>query len=288
MLDYFHNIAVFDKESDSFRYPYHIKMQKNILNFKEYTVLRVFEKQTHIDLIGEAKKMSAAYEILAKLYDSIINVKPCFISSKFRQCNSTFLNEGGGYYEQSVVGYEYNNRNFYSYCRGYLECANLLKQYLTDKYDKGAYCPYLVYPMFYLYRNNIELQLKSMIFDCSELDIQERCAVVFENKHKILKLFAFIEDKILPFYSISKTDPFIVNSKRYCEILHRFDSDSGRFRYPVNKKCNPYQKNKQYYSFIEIGDFLESLCNAIDGIHSEIEQRAEFLSEMRVENSNYY
>ena len=80
----------------------------------------------------------------------------------------------------------------------------------------------------------------------------------------------------MPIYSILKSDAFIITAKRYCDQLHNFDSDSSKFRYPVDKNCSPYQNKIKYYDFVELGVFLESLCNAIDGIHGEIERKAEY------------
>jgi len=287
LLEYFHNIANFDKASDSFRYPYHIKKEKDLWGNQTYIFTRVFEKQTHIDLIAEANKMIAAYEILENWYNSITNNKTISGSKEYDQCTSTFLDEGGNYYEQSVVGYEFHHDDFHAHCSGYLECANYLKQYMIDECANGNLISHMFYPMCYLYRNDVELLLKAIVFEFSGLPLQKRCEIVYENKHKVSKLFSFVEDEIMPLYSILKSDHFIVNAKRYCEQLHNFDSDSSKFRYPVDKNCCPYQNNIRYYNIVELGVFLESLCNAIDGIHGEIGQRAEYIAEMEAEYSGY-
>lgn len=287
LLAYFHNIASFDKASDSFRYPYHIKKEKNLLGKQTYIYTRVFEKQTHIDLIAEANKMSAAYEILENWYASITNNKSIKVSQEYSHCNSTFLDEGGNYYEQSVVGYEFHHNDFYAHCNGYLECANYLKQHMIDEYTNGNLLPHMLYPMCYLYRNDVELFLKAIIFEFSGMQMQDKCEIICENKHNISKLFSFVEDEVMPLYTIFKNDDFIIKAKRYCDLLHCFDSDSSKFRYPVDKNCCPYQNNIRYYNFVELGVFLESLCNSIDGIHGTIEQRADYLAEMESEYSCY-
>lgn len=287
LLKYFHNIANFDKASDSFRYPYHIKIEKEFLGNKTYTFTRVFEKQTHIDLISEANKMIAAYEILENWYSSITNNKPTSVSKDYIQCTSTFLDEGGNYNEQSVVGYQFLHNDFYAHCSGYLECANFLKQHMIDEYSNGQLIPHMFYPMCYLYRNDVELLLKAIVFEFSGLPLQKKCEVLYKNKHNVSKLFSFVEDKVMPIYSLLKSDDFIIKAKHYCTQLHNFDTDSSKFRYPVDKNCSPYQNNTRYYDFVELGVFLESLCNALDGIHGEIVQRAEYLSEMESEYSGY-
>lgn len=287
LLEFFHNLANFDKASDSFRYPYHIKKGNDLLGNQTYTFARVFEKQTHIDLIAEANKMIAAYEILENWYDSIINNKTFTAAKEYAQCSSTFLDEGGSYYEQSVVGYEFHHNDFLAHCSGYLECANYLKQCMIEEYSTRNFMPHLFYPMCYLYRNDVELLLKAIIFEFSGMPLPKKCEALYENKHKISKLFSFIEDEVMPGYSLSKAEDFIVKARRYCDQLHDFDTDSSKFRYPIDKNCLPYQNNIRYYDFVQVGVFLESLCNALDAIHGEIERRAEYLAEMEAEYTCY-
>ena len=41
----------------------------------------------------------------------------------------------------------------------------------------------MVYPMCYLYRNDIELLLKAIIIEFSDQSLQAKCAASYENKH---------------------------------------------------------------------------------------------------------
>lgn len=288
LQNYFHSISNFDRESDSFRYPFHIKKKNDGIGNTIYSLHRVFQKQTHIDLIGEINKMIAAYEILTNWYLDFKDDKSAHNSYEYKHCSTSFLDEGGYYYEQSVVGYEYHHNDFYAYLSGYKECANYLKQYMVQEYDNGNNTiGYMVYPMCYLYRNDIELLLKAIIIDFSDQSLQEKCAASHENKHSIPKLFANIENHALAMYKIDKEDPYIKNAKRYCELLHKFDLDSSKFRYPVNKQCDPYHQSVRYYDFVQLGVFLESLCNAVDGIHGEIEYRKDAIDTIAAEYNGY-
>jgi len=73
----------------------------------------------------------------------------------------------------------------------------------------------------------------------------------------------------------------------YQKTIHKFDLDSSKFRYPVNKQCDPYHQSVRYYDFVQLGVFLESLCNAVDGIHGEIEHRKDALDTMAAEYNGY-
>ena len=285
---YFHNLSEFDKASDSFRYPFHVNLKSDSHGATCYSFSRVFSKQAHIDLIGEVNKMEAAYEILKMWRLDFLDKDHMHVAKEFHSCSTLFLEEGGAYYEQSVVGYEYHHDDFHAYCSGYLECGNYLKQWLIEQVDQNqTNLEHLLYPMCYLYRNEVELLLKNIIYQEAGLSRNQICRLTYENKHKICKLFSIIEQDILPLYSLDVNDQEIQNVKRYCKVLHSFDSDSSRFRYPVNKECAPYINRIRYYDWVALGDFLESLCNALDGIYSEIDHRREVIAEMQAEYANY-
>ena len=54
----FADISVLDKESDSFRYPFHISWEKESLGDGGFSVKRVFEDQISIDLVKFANKFA--------------------------------------------------------------------------------------------------------------------------------------------------------------------------------------------------------------------------------------
>ena len=63
---YFADLSQMDRESDSFRYPFHITRNPNT---HEFDIKKVFEYQTHIDLVKFANKFEAAYDIIEKWYN---------------------------------------------------------------------------------------------------------------------------------------------------------------------------------------------------------------------------
>ena len=149
LTKYFDNISEADKASDSFRYPFHIIFDFDELGCREFEVKRVFQKQTHLDLISEANKFEAAYEILNAWYLDINDPEIEHKATEYTECRNTFLDEGGDYYAQSVVGYEYRHNDFYAYCSGYKECASYMLEYLRNQYDAGIDLDYshMWYPM---------------------------------------------------------------------------------------------------------------------------------------------
>lgn len=66
---YFDDLSQVDRESDSFRYPFHIAWELNEWEWEgKFVIKTIFNDQTHIDLVKFANKFEAAYEIIKKWY----------------------------------------------------------------------------------------------------------------------------------------------------------------------------------------------------------------------------
>lgn len=289
LVEYFENVSKTDKASDSFRYPFHILPNYDEVGMLTFEIKRIFQKQTHLDLISEANKFEAAYEILNAWYLDMKDPSLTHEASEYIECDNSFLDEGGYYYTQSVVGYEYRHDDFYAYCSGYRECASYLLNWLKRQYDEKVEMDYshMWYPMCYLYRNTIELLLKSIIFEFSNQSWQGKCSIAYRYKHSICHLLKNVDTYAIQFYGIEDQNNYISNMVRYCKILHEFDADSSKFRYPIDKKCSPYIHVERHYNFVAIGDFLKALASAIDGVHSEIDYRKDVLDTLCAEYSSY-
>lgn len=261
---YLFDLSGMDKESDSFRYPFHIVHEFDEWNVeKQYSIQVIFDEQTHIDLVQFANKFEAAYEIVDKWYR-----KDQSEAVEWKELTPTFIETGGYYYAQSVVGYKYNKDVFYSYTKAYLETANYLKWYCKNiKGPKKNICMKKIFlPMCYLYRNSIELSLKQIWFEETEENFQKKCKFMLGKKHSINGLW----NKIKPYVThIFNSEDDLENIKvieDYCLQLHNFDNDANKFRYPMTKYMKPYFYSNRKFDFFKTGDFLEALSNSLDNI----------------------
>ena len=244
------NISIIDKESDSFRYPFHVFWEEDIWSESKgaFKIKRVFEKQTHIDLVKFSNKFEAAYEILEKWYcvsdDLLI---------EWKNLSPIFIEGGGHYYGQSVVGYAYNRNDFYSYTEAYLETANYLRYYMKQQYKarNNDAAQRLFLPMCYLYRNCVELHLKSTWFEETSGDFQNRRKQILDKKHSIVGMWK----QIKPFAircgngNEAADSKYINLIENYCKQLQGFDSDSSKFRYSVQKNMTPYFPQNKRFDF---------------------------------------
>lgn len=266
LTKYFMDLSQLDKESDSFRYPFHI-VRESDEGEKKYTIKSFFDNQIHIDLVKFANKFEAAHEIIKKWY-----LKETDSAIEWRELNPIFIETGGCFYGQSVVGYQCTKEAFFPYVNAYLETANYLKYYMKNKTDEGEneYKKHLFLPMCYLYRNCVELNLKKIWLE----DIRENSYVKYKEvmgmKHSIGRMWNKIKPYVLEYGQNKEELEYIEVVEDYCKQIQKIDSDANRFRYPMSNTMQVYFTQNKRFDFMCIGDFFEALNNGLDGISMQI------------------
>lgn len=279
LVEYFDSLSSMDRESDSFRYPFHVGYDEWFEN--GYFVKRIFETQTHIDLIKFANKFEACFEILDYWYQ-----KATTEANEWRSLEPKFIEYGGYYYGQSVVGCRFGREDFYPYTHAYTEAAGYLRDFMKKLFAEKKYEKATNYflPMCYMYRNCVELVQKSIWFQETGENLQERCSVMMECKHSVAGMWKHLEPYILKCCSENEEDrQYIELLKKYTFDLHDYDSDANRFRYPTNKEMEPYFRDNKWFDFIRVANFFEAIINAYDGINATISARNEYEAEMCAE-----
>ncbi|WP_022757213.1 hypothetical protein [Butyrivibrio fibrisolvens] len=254
LKNYVDSVASFDRASDSFRYPYKVKREKDVLFGVSYKFEYIFESRVDIDLVTMVNQFRVANAILKDIFSG----KMC----SYNECDSVepeFMKQGGGYYYKAVIGKGYDMDMFSKYIRGYDEVA--IK--LFDMAEK------FFLPICYLLRNSIELQLKNMYMRyTSNIKWMSVLKNIYESKHAICKLWDLNKDIVCGTGSASKQEIYLVGD--YLKSIHNFDSDSAHFRYPTDKQLNLFSSRKKYDGQNMI-NYMVAVLNAIDGINMTID-----------------
>lgn len=283
---YFKDVEKIDKESDSFRYPFSIKYER-IKDYKRYYIEPFINKQTHIDLIAFINKIEVAFDILTSIY----NEKDKF-NDHYNKYNPIFLEEGGLYHFQSVIGYSYAMNEYYLYIRAYIESAELL--YNLSKEDSDL--KNIVFTsMCYLYRNGLELSMKEILFKECSYEFQKGCALLKDCSHSLIKIWKHIKQDIIEHANASEDHRTIEFVEKYLTQLHTFDGAADKFRYPTDKELQIYFKNPKKLDIENINIFFKEITNFFSGVSSmmssqnewKAEMENEYLSEMRAYNGDW-
>lgn len=299
LKNYFADASKMDKESDSFRYPFHIKRAPaDLFSGPVFSIERIFEEQTHIDLVLFTNKFEAAFEILDLWYANKSEA-----ATEWKVLKPIFIETGGYYYGQSVVGYGYRRQDFYPYVNAYTETTGYIRTQMKELYDAGdiGKSTDLFMPMCYLYRNATELVLKAAWFEEVREDFQQRCKILNKKKHSISGLWNQLRGWIKAFYGEEPNDTtYFDDITIVCDNLQGFDGTASKFRYPCTKEMDLHFNKQKTFDFMNVAEFMEGLIHAIDGIDSELgarneyideiesEYRAEMESEFRASMSDYY
>lgn len=147
------------------------------------------------------------------------------------------------------------------YAEGYLQAAEAL----MDQLENGRGLPdLLVYPIVFLYRQHLELQLKDIIWHLKQAGYYKR---VVPGGHDVLQLWKESKSPLEEYCGWGKDEA--ENLKRVEEYLRQFseiDAHSDAFRYHVNKKGAPSLPDVKHINLLLFRAHLKWLIDWLAGV----------------------
>ena len=278
--DYLSDFSIIDKESDSFRYPFHILCGRNAFGDREYSIKHVFEEQTHIDLKKFILKLDLACIILDAYYNRAnpfdgVRDSGFFTNNDtqtYRDYRPQFIEEGGSYFMQSFVGFKYQHMEHFPYVLAYLDAGNVLKAKIDESIKNNDFKTrnVLFMPMCYCYRNGLELSLKKIWYEDIDNDMQLVLKQMQKKKHKLIGLWNLLLPTIDAFDG-ERNKRYNAVEGTYIASINTFDSDASHFRYPCDKLMNAYYYGNEKIDYRSMGDYMEAAINYLEGVDSSLE-----------------
>lgn len=163
-------------------------------------------------------------------------------------------------------------REFGIYGRAYFEAAERL---LQEAISAPFHSDYSAYPIMFLYRHALELDLKACIYnpellgrhlDCGDLDHQ------LNNQHNLLELARrakLITDKI--FSTDTSLCQFMTEVVRETKHIQTIDPGSFAFRYPIKPDGMPSFPAQSSFGLKSTGDKMAFLHHGLQAIHFGID-----------------
>jgi hypothetical protein len=196
-----------------------------------------------------------------------------------------------GWQMNAVVG----KADDYAYSEGYRLAGRIVADYVIQK---PLYADFLVYPIVFLYRHYVELQLKRLIPMGARLVNQ----VMSEADHKTLrehpldKLWALFEPILQKAAqgTVPMTPEGIEGLGWYVSELNKFDPGSFSGRYALDRQGVPYIDNRKHPA-INIGVLAEGmerltgyLFDLGEAFREERQAKCESEDEARAEDMECY
>jgi hypothetical protein len=141
--------------------------------------------------------------------------------------------------------------------------------------NAGGIFNILIYPIVFLYRHYIELRLKQIgiygneYFDDPDKD-KERNYILFKE-HRLKELWKISEEVIEKLFPEDKGKK-LSSIKKLLDIFIEMDDYSYNFRYPIDKKENPYHSmnKRNFISLIRLKEIVNELGLYLDGTAAAI------------------
>jgi len=173
--------------------------------------------------------------------------------------------DGNGWETNAIV----RSADEYACAEGYRRAGRIVADYVIHE---RWVADLLVYPIVYLYRHHVELQLKRLIPAGAFLtghDLNEQDRRDLRESHDLKQLWAIFEpilQKARDFVNIAPED--VMGMGSYVYQLHEHDPSSTNFRYTVTKSGLPSINNKKLPQ-INVGvlaEGMEKLANYLFGL----------------------
>lgn len=161
-------------------------------------------------------------------------------------------------------------------------------QLVIDKCEEEGERPandILVFPVLYLYRHGIELNLKSIIGIGIGLDFFKREDVQDDLQwHNLAKLWSHAKKLLLHRWSTSDPEP-LKATEAVINELHQSDPNGQVFRYAADKdgRRHRYEKLPDHISLATLKKTMDGVFNFLEATWSGLEDDLQNILEMRAE-----
>lgn len=170
--------------------------------------------------------------------------------------------DGGNYYEFAHFGWGSTETEFYGYMKGYKESADLLVNSSVASRDISM-LDTSVFPILFLYRQYLELAMKSIFLRFSEDNLGDKEDTIKKSSHNLMSIWNKVKPILEPLGSEDKE--MLVTVEEYIKEFHQFDKSSFTFRYPITKELDRVLTSEKRINLINLRDRIEELYNFFSG-----------------------
>jgi hypothetical protein len=180
----------------------------------------------------------------------------------------------------------------YAYSEGYRLAGRIVADHAIQN---ALDVDFLVYPVIFLYRHYVELQLKRLIPTGARLvgqELSEANRKLLQQSHRLNQLWALFE----PILQKARQENMLITPEEigglgwYVLQLNEIDPKSEGFRYQVTRSGEPSINNNQHpaLNIGVIAEGMEKLTGYLFGLGEAFDEALEVKSQMENEASGYH
>lgn len=176
---------------------------------------------------------------------------------------------------------------------GYIEGYRLAAETLVEKaLNAGAVhdiatIDTLVFPIVFLYRQFMELTIKSLFLNYSEKSHEEKTDFLRMVNHNLIKAWDYVKPIATEYASGKEDVESLKIAEQYIRQFHDFSKTSFEYRYPIYKNNKPVHKDQQYLDLKNLRDKMISYAHFYDGLSGQMSCMSDLKAEMLSEYMSY-
>ena len=193
----------------------------------------------------------------------------------FKVIDGDILQKEGSSPSLRYTGYGFNQVAFQVMAHGYKDAADLLAKSQINQgenYNDG-----LLYPIFFCYRQAVELMLKAIMMNCLLPFNQPRTKEDDEllrkgiHSHYLQNLFEAIIARIKNQGYYDDYQTVLSELKPYIDDFNEFDKGSFSMRYPADKEFEPVdcQNGLKGYDIQYTADHINPMWSLLNDLYSK-------------------
>jgi hypothetical protein len=187
------------------------------------------------------------------------------------QTGAKLFIEGGNYHEFSHFGWGNTPQEFAGYIYGYKEAADTLISQAISSKDISKLDTW-VFPVLFLYRQYVELQMKDLVLNYGNMDLEEKKNFLKKAGHDLMKIWNKLKPTLENIASDNKEKNDVEIAESYVKQLHDRDPNSVVFRYPIGMDLQKALDKEYKINLKNLSlrmQELENFFNGVDGALSE-------------------
>jgi len=178
----------------------------------------------------------------------------------------------------SVIGGRDASHQYVLYMNGYKTAADELIQHALASKNAGR-LDTLIFPILFLYRQYIELELKWVFLVYSDADRSVKKSVISDVGHNLIKLWqkarAILLEDATP---KEQQDVNIVED--YIEQFHKLDESSFSFRYPITKNLDQILNDERRINLPNLRQRMDELYHFFNGADGKLSITRDYRQDM--------
>jgi hypothetical protein len=194
------------------------------------------------------------------------------------QKGGKLFSESGDYYEFAHFGWGDVASEFSGYTEGYKKAADSLIERVLSLRDISKLDTF-VFPILFLYRQYLELELKWIVLRFSECSLDEKKDVLRNVGHNLMGIWHQAKPLMLE-EAEAQEQADVETVEDYIKQFHDFDETSFSFRYPITKNLEEILTREHRLNLSVLMERMEELYSFFSGVSGKLESIRDFKQEM--------